>query len=1208
VKNGNTVNGSWVICTEETVPVCAGKIPSSDMVSPVESEQEKIYAYFKLSGNALLNYEQDLVVPVELTVDPRPIEITRANLQTTKTYDGTDVIIGSVTASNFSNLAKPADRDTISNYFEVTSAKYESTDAGDREIIMEWDWKAGSSELGNWKKKYELEETETKTYGYISQKEIIVSKIKVCDREYNGNTDAYFGTNKSDGTCDDAFSAGYEISGRAYGQNASHVDIDTDNFKKENITAEFISKNASYGGAPVQVAISVKEGVNKENLLKGSQRENYVLKIDPSEAVITPANMVSPFGVGAEPEPTITGTYGQTLSIRTSQWALSLPAGIVGVNSTRESVDGTWILNANAPANYYYLNKATAIGKEENQACDAGEYSEPREVYFRSDNSNYNDLPVEIRVCVKPLRLVMEDVPDFDLTGKIYDGTTDVVSKVTIGEPDNILTADDGKVKVEIDKKYYNLADAGNNRNITVTYKYTATSTEANTNNYLLPKDYTLSPVQITKRPVTLMGYTYGKRKYYDGEKYASDVDFSNAELVLAIAAGKDSGVVSPGGTKDNVGWNHENLTFKYSNTNVGSRYINITEYEEENSNAIKESFRLTGTKAGNYKFVMPEFPVEIYKASLANRACEWLAAVKADCGDIAKLDTAARNKLLRDDLAKGLGSETSKKLLNGKKLETVYGNKFSIYENLLDGILPAGFYDVLLGNEDDSKSGFRWAWEPSSADKMPEKAAQSENDVDIGYAYFYVGTNDNYEPTGGIPIPVYVKKAELWYSAADVTRPYEPGNKFVNLVFTPEGEGVANELEIIGIGEMKDDKVDNGKPLTITDIEIIRKPGYTSTNYATGDGNIRNYPVANITKATLTEAEFLKLFPAAGTATSYGCNNEGKAGVCDSLTYVHSTLSDARPPLNEWKWSAEDGAKQISASGNYTMEYHGSGFDSDNYEIYSVKVPITVFARSLNDALRANGIAVDGDCGADTLRLTIEPDNQFAQVWFMKDEKDNLIENPISGKYSFTATGLPYGRKDIEYGIKAQDYARPVRHAAHTHVRFIPFSKVVTWMRDKTLALQLDSAQIDDRNFFREYKIDPVKTEWYRNNTKLGTGRFISVSKEGDLSTDDHYSVILTAASNGKTEYFTSCKSGGGFPEAVPNMPGSSVKLIASSFGSRVVAGGTSLTLNTPDGGTVSVYTMKGELVSKMQAVDNRTVVRVPNTKGMYIVKLEAK
>jgi hypothetical protein len=122
-------------------------------------------------------------------------------------------------------------------------------------------------------------------------------------------------------------------------------------------------------------------------------------------------------------------------------------------------------------------------------------------------------------------------------------------------------------------------------------------------------------------------------------------------------------------------------------------------------------------------------------------------------------------------------------------------------------------------------------------------------------------------------------------------------------------------------------------------------------------------------------------------------------------------------------------------------------------------------------------------------------------------------------------------------------------------------------------------------------------------------------VSKDGDISVDDHYSVILTATNMdrnsehyGKTEYFTSCKTGGGNPEVVPNMPGSSVKLIASSFGSRVVAGGTSLTLNTPDGGTVSVYTMKGELVSKMSAVDNRTVVRVPNTKGMYIVKLEAK
>jgi hypothetical protein len=126
-------------------------------------------------------------------------------------------------------------------------------------------------------------------------------------------------------------------------------------------------------------------------------------------------------------------------------------------------------------------------------------------------------------------------------------------------------------------------------------------------------------------------------------------------------------------------------------------------------------------------------------------------------------------------------------------------------------------------------------------------------------------------------------------------------------------------------------------------------------------------------------------------------------------------------------------------------------------------------------------------------------------------------------------------------------------------------------------------------------------KTEWYNGANRVGTGYLLDV-----LPGAGDYSVLLFTTTG---EVFASCKESGNAPDITPVLPdGNRINLIASSFGSRVVAGGTNLILDTPFGGTVSIYTMRGELLSTMPAVDARTVVKIPSTKGMYIVKLEAK
>jgi len=188
-------------------------------------------------------------------------------------------------------------------------------------------------------------------------------------------------------------------------------------------------------------------------------------------------------------------------------------------------------------------------------------------------------------------------------------------------------------------------------------------------------------------------------------------------------------------------------------------------------------------------------------------------------------------------------------------------------------------------------------------------------------------------------------------------------------------------------------------------------------------------------------------------------------------------------------------------------------------------------------------------------------------------------------------------------------------------HTRLISFSHVADWLRDKSLNVKLDSSQLVERTFFRKFldekvalakRLDLTKTKWLKYTsestapTVVRTGMVYSVSKgSGDYS--------LVFYTNDGSEAFASCTESGLYP-VVPsweNIITPIVKaptLVATPYGSRVVAGGTSLLYNTPNGGKISIYTVKGELVSRMIAVENRTVVKIPATKGMYIVKLEAK
>jgi hypothetical protein len=209
----------------------------------------------------------------------------------------------------------------------------------------------------------------------------------------------------------------------------------------------------------------------------------------------------------------------------------------------------------------------------------------------------------------------------------------------------------------------------------------------------------------------------------------------------------------------------------------------------------------------------------------------------------------------------------------------------------------------------------------------------------------------------------------------------------------------------------------------------------------------------------------------------------------------------------------------------------------------------------------------------------------------------------------------LKYGRNSIPYKVNAQAYGKGSDYTVH-HTRSLPFSSVAKWVRGKSLTVSLDSSLVEERDFFRsklsdtippERKFDVTQTQWFKGGVKVGTGAILSVAS----NTTDDYSLVLFSK-DGK-DAIASCTDFGNAPQLPPELewvPINNVpkQLIASRFGSRLAAGGSSLVFDTPNGGTVSIYTMKGELVSKMLSLESRTVVKVPATHGMYIVKLEAK
>jgi hypothetical protein len=480
---------------------------------------------------------------------------------------------------------------------------------------------------------------------------------------------------------------------------------------------------------------------------------------------------------------------------------------------------------------------------------------------------------------------------------------------------------------------------------------------------------------------------------------------------------------------------------------------------------------------------------------------------------------------------------------------------------------------------------------------------------------------NENYKDYKA-DVSLCVLPKPLTVTVSPPTKTYDPATleKFSNLRYTINGlanwhSSMANwpgTTQLLAIsGETPNGNAGSDKLFSLTNIawnniasiEAIQGP--IAINYILPKlGEILPHDLT----ATIEKAEFKGEVPpivATPNAITYGderyatlapitlsSNNNGQ------WRWVDATEQPANPHdpaiYDEYKNAANSievpYPVEFILPQNIAMNYFVPGNNS---------AKLTIRKRSENH--NVTSAEMNSACGSATGRLAIKTEDQNAAIWY----------NNASGvhEWDFIVSDMRYGDNEIRYEVQAEAFGIDYRgFEAYYHTRFFPFSKVARWIRDKSIAVSLDSSDIPEREFFRLYTFDLAKTNWYKGNEVVGTGYLFNVLPgSGDYNVE----LFATEIATGKKLAFYSCKSSSGAPPDYFTTTGTeppSINLAASPLGAKVAAGGTTLTLNTPHGGKISIYTLKGELISAMHATENRTIVKLPATKGMYIVKLEAK
>ncbi|MDR3000505.1 MAG: YDG domain-containing protein, partial [Fibromonadaceae bacterium] len=789
--------------------------------------------------------------------------------------------------------------------------------------------------------------------------------------------------------------------------------------------------------------------------LSGAASSNYTLELTGSRAKILQADLASANqNLGLKN----IATYGSQLAnvsfYTNADFAPEghplFPPQLTGILGG-ERVPGFWRWESDSE-----LADAATTDDDGVESCE-GNYAAVKSAIFEGQNFNYKPFQANVNLCVKPFRIIMTGTPSgAGLASKPYDGKSEA-DKTQIAAGDfrvpNSVTADKNEIQIGVEDAYYVKTVGGSKvfnastDDLIIVVEYNMSGNVDVLKNYLPPANYITSPsMRINKRPLQITNIE-AKPKYYDGTQNV-DVDIED-ELSNIV----DSDDVELAKSND--------LEFMFNNENAGLRTVLIN----------KGTLSLSGTAASNYELVQPSLSATIYPASLANHLCpELVGTIPNNCATMSK---EAKDKLLEDDLKEGVNSVVVAHLIT-ELIETTYGFKFNDFVGELRDILPTSTMDLFGVAHGDP---VRWTWDEDT-DTRAVKVGK-----DLGYATVTPPNLTNFETMSKIPIPVDVAKLPLTYSVRGVDRPYKPGDKEVALIVTPlnlDGTEILGDLEMTGTGEMETDAVGNGKELKIS---FIGTPESMNENYVINDimGGLRgDEPTVNIFKA-----EWPNIPSFVSTHT---------------LIYDKVPLSARGVNLtNGWQWTT------TSSEAIYAVGIHskvGIVFeppDLANYNVKEAVATLIITARSQNDELLKTSVLKEkSSCGANFAWLDVSAEDPAADVWF-NDKSQG------TGSATFEVTGLEYGNNAISYGIKAQCFDVPLRDYTINHTRNLPFASVTRWLRDKTLAVSLDSSQLAEQEFFRKHTWDLGKTEWYNGANRVGTGYLLDV-----LPGAGDYSVLL--------------------------------------------------------------------------------------------------
>jgi len=964
---------------------------------------------------------------------------------------------------------------------------------------------------------------------------------------------------------------------------------------------------------------------------------------------------------------TAVATYGQYLE-NFQSWD-SIPQVKVGtkyidVRKGSVSLSGSWRMcygDSDEPGG----NCSKADVKKYADKKDIDDIETNTEDYYayfalsgRASDNYYSDLfvPVSLKVKKRALTIAanLNGAGDIGKGVKTYDGEK-TLKGVKASSGDSNLFGDDSLGDLDAASAEFEDANAGNNKLLTVTWNLGGTDA----NKKYIPGE-TKTVGTIAKRNVNLLGFNGGETyfKYYDGTENVGVVNYDDlvaetqaeakAKVIAEVKAqaikdgkteaeadaiaeakadsiakvtefiGVIAGDVDPALVKPKA---DDGLTFRFSNSYAG---IGKEIYPANGT------ITLDGTKKDNYNLILFSLKGDILPASLAYVWCKDEPDCPLIISDAAKNDTALHNKWLKDNI-----DHVAAKLIStgDSYLDGIYGDSLRTIQYKIAAVMP-NTLNALFGatakdpfqNEVADNSPITWAWKDTlivdvvdgNGDVVGQKTIKQDS-VKIGGVglaptngkAIFVHGNSNYESGISIPIPVVATAKQLTATLVPQDKDYDTTN-VVNILVIPGGKVSSNDdVSLIATGIADNPNAGSGKSVLVLE-NIIRwasgVDAQTKLNYLLPVIGKHTSPSVDDLTVSINKIPWPDAVKPAASENSF---------VYDTGKYPNLASIGLTPG---WSWENADIAfpnpndrlvntkNDPALTRTYPILFAPPADMASNYMDASDNITLTIRKRSEDNSVASEGIS-NSVCGSETANITVTAKDEFATVWFNETQYQDSDVTPNKG--TFRVGGLTYGVNVIPYSVQAQAYGSNFRASYEYPIeRFIPFSKVATWVRNKSLTISLDSTGNEDRDFFRSLGNPPfdfAETKWYQGKELIGTGRSLPWTKTAEV---DEYSVILKANPLSGGRLYTSCKENGGLPDVVPIVPetGRKVNLIASAFGSRIVAGGTTLTLNTPYGGAVSIYTMKGELVSRMNAVDSRTVVRIPSAKGMYIVKLEAK